>query len=332
MKSARFRARGGLLLDDRGERLRGMPLPANAKVSDIGRAPNAGDILPGVIMVTCVYLSLWLYNGSVWGGLVAVAAPVAILGYRYTTWRVRPRLETRLTPLSAHLTAHGRCGACGEDLGEEVHEDGWVECPRCHAAWHQDRIVIREAAELELGTSPSLVKRLRTALHEAHTCDDRGMILSSSLRWPPHWLGSWRTPADLEARLIAIATAKRKRFNSVVSAAALVVWAGAVAGLLSVSHTIDLGQIVLVMTITGLIVFLAVWAVSRLYEDHNVLLVCAAEVGVCCNCGRQLPLDGPITFDGCVVCTGCKRAWKRPESAAVTLKEENSEGGLQPSG
>ncbi|MBX3410252.1 MAG: hypothetical protein KF859_10245 [Phycisphaeraceae bacterium] len=150
------------------------------------------------------------------------------------------------------------------------------------------------------------------------TTDDRGRLLDPQVwwrprfGWRPRWLGSGAAPPELESRFIASARMRVRRFWSVAIPVALVLWIVGAAATYATSQDRGMYQIGYLMIIVGLIVAFLLGSASQVYSDRLVLRMPVAEFGLCSNCGKQLPLDGPITFDGCTVCTGCKRAWKRP--------------------
>jgi hypothetical protein len=104
------------------------------------------------------------------------------------------------------------------------------------------------------------------------------------------------------------------RFFRVGGVAAAAMWAGLVLLFMSRAEEREADQIVAICGITLMIVLLATWAGARIYMDREMRRA-GVEAGLCNNCGRGLP-EGTPAFDGCVVCSSCKRAWRRSGAGA----------------
>jgi hypothetical protein len=248
-----------------------------------------------------------------------VAFGVGLLVFGLVFRRLAPKpARPRLSQLAAQLVAHCRCGSCGYNLQNlERVSDGCVVCPECGAAWHSERFVL-------VGHDPKESALLQTLMssghvtHEESECDDRGLKLDAPIKWPPRWMGSGVTPADDLRRLRATMRGKLRRCLVVGVPATLVAWGGAVY-LMTIPER-EPFQVRLILVMTGLIAAISLYAAARIRLDREMLRIPVDDLGLCNNCGRVLPLEGPPGFDGCIVCTVCKRAWKQRISQQGNVK------------
>jgi hypothetical protein len=236
-------------------------------------------------------------------------------------WYMKPRKgRPILSALATRLAAHRRCGACGYDLRRtEPEGDGCVVCPECGGAWHMDRFVLEDQDPRESAVLAKLMAQGHMTPREEMS-DDRGEALDRAIKWPPVWLNAETTPRAEAEELRRVGRRKLGRFYRFAGPAALVVWGGLAVLFLSRATERETDLIVMTCVATGVITGIALYAAARIYMDREMRRK-ADLLGLCNNCGRLLPDVAPA-FDGCVVCGGCKRAWRiGGEEAAGAMPE-----------
>jgi hypothetical protein len=93
----------------------------------------------------------------------------------------------------------------------------------------------------------------------------------------------------------------------------LVGWGVGLALFLMIKNDIETGDILAFFVVTLLIAAVAYWAVFERVLLERAMRRDLLELRLCLSCGSVLPEAPPPTFDGCTVCTSCKRAWKRSQ-------------------
>jgi hypothetical protein len=223
-------------------------------------------------------------------------------------WIVMCRKPPRL-PLPGLLAAHRRCGACAYNLHETAPEqDGCVVCPECGAAWHQDRftLAVRDAA-----ADSYVAKVVAWPMPYRYTLDDRGVPTKESTRWPTRWFRKESAPNGVSEDLRQCHQQCWTRSAIIGAYAAVATW------VVSMSITLILlgRSYVEVVALSCILVFvvavLVLKVVSQIVLGRRMRRAVIDRFGVCLACGDALPADVPPTFDGCVACRACGRAWKR---------------------
>lgn len=281
------------------------------------RSPRVGWLQPllvGVILVAVV-VALWTQRPRwpspmavmIWlaGPLLTVFLPQFVLRFR------RARAKSPQSPLAAFLAAHRFCGACGYDLHSvEPHPDGCAVCPECGGAWHRDRFVLQDRDPRASSTIGALAAAGH-GLADDRTCDDRGVPLAHSVGWPPNWLNKPTADRSIVQQLTHLATTRRRAFRKRWIVPATIAWAALGAGIVLIIEEREPEMLTVVAIVTMLIFALTFYAVERIWIDHAMARAAVDTFGACNNCGALLPVNPPPTFDSCVVCSACQRAWTR---------------------
>lgn len=283
-------------------------------------------LLVGAILAAVV-VAIWM-QGPRWpspmavmiglaGPLLTVFLPQIVLRFR------RARATLPQSPLAAFLSAHRFCGACGYDLHSvEPHPDGCAVCPECGGAWHRDRFVLQDRDPRASSTIGALAAAGH-GLADDRTCDDRGVPLDHSVGWPPKWLNEPSADRSIAQQLTHLATTRRRTFRKRWMVPASIAWAALCAAIVLITDEREPEMLTVVAIVTMLIFALTFYAVERIWIDHAMARPAVDIFGGCNNCGALLPANPPPTFDSCVVCSACQRAWMRsahapsPASAAA---------------
>lgn len=308
-------------LDDRGRPLNAAPHDVIA--AELGPGTAKRLLLQSAPLTAMAVLTLVLISLGVW----PMARPWsgygpwtigAILGYGVVgvivASRIRRLRASSQSPLASLLAAHRRCGACGYRLHEiEPAADGCCVCPECGGAWHRDRFVLADRDADNDGTLTGLLAhghRFPSPVRE----DDRGMPMARPWRWPAHWYQNDRFATGISAELRPIDRAVRAKLQRFGLPIALAAWLGAATLITRAKDDIERVDVIVILVVTFLITSVLYFAIVRRWLPERSMRAQVRARGICLSCGAQLPTNPPATFDSCVVCSSCKRAW-RPRPA-----------------
>lgn len=228
----------------------------------------------------------------------------------------------------ARLVRAGRCGGCGFSLREIGHDaDGYVACPECGAAWHQDRW--RNAPQDSIIDARTLLETPAKAAPQRWEVDDRGLPLATSMLWEPKWYSAafdgfirdmiaperWAAASRFHADGSAALVRQRIRYALWFAAGVC-----ALASLLAIIGFDKVSTDAYTMSIVSSIVGLAtaMWIAQTKVDARGLAL----KHGLCPAYGEALDLDQPRQFDGCIQCAKCASAWRVPEGSSETRVQE----------
>lgn len=299
----------GAVIDDRGR-----PIAVDLGALEQRFGSRARTRIGTVVLSVLGTLLLWALAGLwfwVWpqSVVLVVAAVLSWCAEWFGLDGVRARGGGVRETVCAWLTAHGRCGACGEELrGRPAEEDGRVVCPRCGGAWHAERAtIVAHVGGFVLPGDHGVKQR-----------DDRGVPLSEVLEYPPRWaerVELAEVQRGIMRRDFGEVRARRRRFAVCVLGAIAVgaAWwvVNSPGGGLIGGRMRPVVEIVFICLMLGGYAeyFLSKGADSPAVRD--VLL----RAGACPNCGVTFDADAKPAFDGCVACRGCGRAWRDEDIA-----------------
>jgi hypothetical protein len=251
---------------------------------------------------------LGIRNGWLSGGFSPwVFAGVPVLLISFIAMNRKPQ------PLPGLLAAHRRCGACAYNLHETAPEqDGCVVCPECGAAWHRDRFTLAEKD----AAADAFVAKIVAWSTTSYTFDDRGVPTIEPTHWPTRWFRKETAPHGISSEL------RRYHEQSWARGARIGVYVGAAMWVLSMSMFMIsqhqersfVGMAIVVGILLGVLAVVVWKVVSQEVLRRRMRGAVIDRFGVCLACGDTLPADAPPTFDGCVACRACGRAWKRVQA------------------
>ncbi len=202
------------------------------------------------------------------------------------------------------LVALHRCGACGYALRKDGAEnDGCIVCSECGAAWHARRLkaIAADAPAVFVEVERTLRSHEQSNRREH---DDRSSLLAIATH-------RGRTDGKPAASMAGAAVAEhlgrslrrsRMRWSLWFSGVGLVLIAF---GVIAWKFRPDVGPW---MTGVGLVLCLiavCVWGTSNEWKARKKFFL---SYRICAACLAEL--NSPSTYDGCVVCTTCRAAWK----------------------
>ena len=262
----------------------------------------------GVALIYCLFLS-----GTPWRPTTATYAilpTVICFQSLFFLWQ-RGREKGFRPSLPAHtatLVAVGRCGSCGYPMiGSMRGADACVECPECGAAWHSDRMVFVE----DPAARPRITLRLRSIrtrdVFASIITDDRGVLLGKTVGWPGA-LSAADLPPQFHEAISSRLEARRRAQRRIPFAALGVCWLLAVAAVAVRDDPAD-SRLPLVVTILTPIALAVAYIIYRSSVPSRHVRSVFLDLCCCPECNSLLPAGKP-EFDGCILCTGCKHAWR----------------------
>lgn len=271
-----------------------------------------------------LYLAWMTWRGnwttpSAWQTVLFV---VFLVGIVWASRRPTSSMRRRVWGPIAWLCAYRVCGACGYGLGAiEPEADGIAVCPECGAAWHRDRWTMEGLDARESKDLLKLIEGNPFGKMGTSAIDDRGVPIEPAQGFYPRWVRGFSVPAEVRKevrdQLRQVGAGRVVVFNAI----ALPLWAGAIALMMLSNAPLPRdwwGMLVLFTLVTGLLYVLLLYLAVKSAVSSGRIRATALEVGRCPNCGETLG-SGRVEFDGCEVCSKCRRAWKHAKVGRVGI-------------
>lgn len=310
------RMRPVVFVDDRGEQLSSKlkRLQWLGLFQDRTTAPSMiASIQVVVLVLVGISLSMNFFSSTSARSIVLVHliifASVAGAIFAGVFLYRRMFVPRRIVPASsAWLCMHRHCGQCGYNMRQTPRTaDGLVQCSECGATWHADRWT-RESEDPRSPDGIPFARRVLTGQLLGFVNDHRSVPYPTASHKIPAW-----TKQHQSGTPVAAWRQNAQRLNRLLVSTGVVVVVSTLAitiyfvyfrtSTFSLPNNFEFPLVAL---------FLLMLPVARYLQSRNPnkLQGLAIESGLCPICGEKLDGQQVSSFDQCVPCGHCGRAWK----------------------